>query len=101
MDEDTFEEYVLRVCEEIRMMEEVRAKNEAGTELIELRSTPEAIRTLYQDYERFRNPENPYGRPDVPPKQNAVLSRRAEALYEKMQAELGADYQVRKAAHWF
>lgn len=178
-DEDTFEEYVLRVCEEIRMMEEVRAKEDARTEMIELRGTPEAIRDLkayaeskgmspqallwtaadefrhtrgelhtplfiiqfhpdeglffslncaaeerygyrvmpnalplsaetkaavrrlYQDYEQYRSPEKPYGRPDVPPKQNAVLCRRADALYEKMTAELGADYQVRKPAHWF
>ena len=45
-DEDTLEEYVLRVCEEIRMTEELRAKNEAETEMIELRRTPEAIHDL-------------------------------------------------------
>ena len=178
-DEDTFEEYVLRVCGEIRIEEELRAKNDAETEMIELRSTPEAIRdlkayaeskgmspqallwtavdeyrhtrgelhtplyiiqfhpdeglffsmncaaeehfgyrvmpgalplspdtaaairTLYRDYEQFRNPENPYGRPDVPPEQKQKLSARADALYEKMKAELGADYQIRKPGHWF
>ena len=178
-DEDTFEEYVLRVCEEIRTMEKVRTEEDARSEMIELRGTPEdirdlkayaeskrmsaqallwtavdefrhtrgelhtplyiiqfhpdeglvisancaaeerfgyrvmpgalpltvetaaAIRILYRDYEQFREPGNPYGKPDVPPEQKAVLCRRADALYEKMQAELGADYQVRKPGHWF
>ncbi len=178
-DEDTFGEYVLRVCEEIRSEEEVRAKTEAETEMIELRSTPDAIRdlkayaeskgmspqallwtavdeyrhtrgelhtpfyiiqfhpdkghffslncaaekqfgyrvmpgalplspdtaaairALYQDYEQFRNPDNPHGRPDVPPEQIQKLSARADALYEKMKAELGADYMIRKPGQWF
>ena len=177
--EDTLEEYVLRVCEEIRMTEELRAKNEAETEMIELRRTPEAIhdlkayaeskgmspqmliwtavdeyrhtrgelhtplyllnfypdkgefyalncaaeerigyriqpeslplspetraaiRTLYQDYEQYRDPQNSYAKPNVPPEHRAAFNKRAEALYEKISAELGQDFQITKFSHWF
>ena len=177
--EDTLEEYVLRVCEEIRMTEELRATNEAETEMIELRRTPEAIhdlkayaeskgmspqmliwtavdeyrhtrgelhtplyllnfypdkgefyalncaaeerigyriqpeslplspetraaiRTLYQDYEQYRDPQNSYAKPNVPPEHRAAFNKRAEALYEKISAELGQDFQITKFSHWF
>ena len=178
-DEDTLEEYVLRVCEEIRMAEELRAKNEAETEMIELRRAPEAIhdlkayaeskgmspqmliwtavdeyrhtrgelhtplyllnfypdkgefcalncaaeerigyriqpeslplspetraeiRTLYRDYEQYRDPQNPYAKPTVPPEHRAAFNKRAEAIYEKISAELGQDFQITKFSQWF
>ncbi|MBR3446379.1 MAG: hypothetical protein IKH27_01060 [Oscillospiraceae bacterium] len=57
--------------------------------MIELRGTPEDIRDL-KAYAESKGMSA-----------QALLCKRADALYEKMQAELGADYQVRKPGHWF
>lgn len=63
--------------------------------------TRAAIRTLYRDYEQYRDPQNPYAKPTVPPEQRAAFNKRAEALYEKFSAELGQDFQITKFSQWF
>lgn len=63
--------------------------------------TRAAIRTLYRDYEQYRDPQNPYAKPTVPPEQRAAFNKRAEALYEKISAELGQDFQITKFSQWF
>lgn len=63
--------------------------------------TRTAIRTLYRDYEQYRDPQNPYTKPTVPPEQRAAFNKRAEALYEKISAELGQDFQITKFSQWF
>ena len=70
-------------------MEKVRTEEDARSEMIELRGTPEDIRDL-KAYAESKGMSA-----------QALLGKRADALYEKMQAELGADYQVRKPGHWF
>ena len=90
---------------------EFYALNCAAEERIGYRIQPEslplspetrtAIRTLYQDYERYRDPQNPYAKPTVPPEQRAAFNKRAEALYEIISAELGQDFQITKFSQWF
>ena len=63
--------------------------------------TRAAIRTLYRDYEQYRDPQNPYAKPTVPPEHRAAFNKRAEALYEKISAELGQDFQITKFSQWF
>lgn len=90
---------------------EFYALNCAAEERIGYRIQPEslplspetraAIRTLYRDYEQYRDPQNPYAKPTVPPEHRAAFNKRAEALYEKISAELGQDFQITKFSQWF
>ena len=90
---------------------EFYADNCAAEERIGYRIQPEslplspetraAIRTLYRDYEQYRDPQNPYAKPTVPPEHRAAFNKRAEALYEKISAELGQDFQITKFSQWF
>ncbi|MBQ9908066.1 MAG: hypothetical protein IJM46_14995 [Oscillospiraceae bacterium] len=182
-DEDTLEEFVMRICGQIEDAEILREKDKAEYESFELQSTPEAIRdlkayaeskgmspqalirtalaeyrhtrgelhtplylinfypekseffslncaaeerfgyrinpdalplspetqaeirALYQDYkqkkERYRDPKDRYAPPDIPPEVTAFFNQRADALYKRITAELGPDYQITEAAQWF